>query len=291
MLNVADLSFNKCELLDFETAKELLSLSCLVYNFNVDLKLQRLSNDNSLNYDLNQLDVNKLDINDKRKKQLREIMLESPNAELYNFYDLRSGTQVGITISHKKKRISFVFRGSNQLKDWLHDFLICKKHIKDDIYVHLGFYKSLYENNLFDLLINDYKHLVYRYESYDIYITGHSLGGGLSTLFGYLLSDMTSKCITVVSYASPRVGNREWSEDFNTKNNLRLYRFVNKRDMVTAVPYMYFYHVGNYIYLDGNNKDYIIYLLYRDYSTIINKFNPVDHLIENYYKNLLLCRW
>ena len=61
--------------------------------------------------------------------------------------------------------------------------------------------------------------------------------------------------------------------------------------MVTAVPYMYFYHVGNYIYLDGNNKDYIIYLLYRDYSTIINKFNPVDHLIENYYKNLLLCRW
>ena len=282
-------NFDKFELLEFDTIKDLLSLSCLVYNFNININLTL---DSSNNYDLNKLDINNLKINNKRKLQLNEILTNSPNAELYNFYDLPSGTQIGITISHINKRIAFVFRGSNQLKDWLHDFLICKKHIKDNVYVHLGFYKSLYQNNLFNNLLEDYRELIKKYNDYDVYITGHSLGGGLSTLFGYLLSYETMKNITVVSFASPRVGNKEWSEDFNNKNNLRLYRVVNKRDIVTSVPYVYFYHVGNYIYIDDNKEmTYTISDLFMDYSNFLKSFNPFDHLIENYYSNLLICKW
>lgn len=282
-------NFDKFELLEFDTIKDLLSLSCLVYNFNININPTR---DSSNNYDLNKLDISNLKINNKRKLQLNEILTNSPNAELYKFYDLPSGTQIGTTISHVNKRITFVFRGSNQLKDWLHDFLICKKHIKDNVYVHLGFYKSLYQNNLFNNLLEDYKELIKKYNDYDVYITGHSLGGGLSTLFGYLLSYETTKNITVVSFASPRIGNREWSEDFNNKSNLRLYRVVNKRDIVTSVPYVYFYHTGNYIYIDDNKEMiYTISDLFMDYSNFIKSFNPFDHLIENYYTNLLICKW
>ena len=280
--------FNKKINLDFETIKEFMSLSTLVYDLGYDLNFMK---DSSNNFDLKSLDISKLKLNERRKKQLLEIISESPNAELYKFYDLPSGNQVGITISHIKKRIAFVFRGSNEVMDWLHNFLICKKELKENCYVHLGFYKSLTSNYLLQILTNDMKNLISKYENYEIFITGHSLGGGLSTLFGYLMSDIIDKNITVITYASPRVGNYEWCNDFNCKNNLRLFRIVNKRDIITAVPYIYFYHVGNYIYIDEENMTFTEFDKFDDKNNIIQSFNPLDHLLENYYENLLKCKW
>ena len=280
--------FNKNINLDFETIKEFLALSTLVYDLGLDLNIMK---DSSNNFDLKSLDISKLNLNEDKKKQLLEIISESPEAELYKFYDLPSGNQVGITISHIKKRISFVFRGSNEPMDWLHNFLICKKEIKENCYVHLGFYKSLYSNNLLENLTEDIKNLSDKYNDYEIFITGHSLGGGLSTLFGYLMSDVISKNITVITYASPRVGNYKWSCDFNCKNNLRLFRIVNKRDIVTAIPYVYFYHVGNYIYIDEKNMIFTEFDKFNDKNNIIKSFNPLDHSIENYYYNLSSCKW
>ena len=101
--------FNKKNNLDFETVKEFLSLSTLVYDLGLDLNFMK---DSSNNFDLKSVDISKLKLNELKKKQLLEVISESPNAELYKFYDLPSGNQVGITISHIKKRIAFVFRGS-----------------------------------------------------------------------------------------------------------------------------------------------------------------------------------
>ena len=281
-------NFNKKINLDFDIIKDFLSLSTLVYNLGINLTIMK---DSSNNFQLKGLDISKLNLSERRKKQLLEVISESPNAELYKFYDLPSGNQVGITISHIKKRIAFVFRGSNEIVDWLHNFLICKKEVKENCYVHLGFYKSLTANNLLDNLTNDMKNLTDKYQEYDIFITGHSLGGGLSTLFGYLMSDIINKNITVITYASPRVGNYQWCNDFNCKNNLRLYRIVNKYDTVTAIPYMYFYHVGNHIYIDEKNMIFTEYDKFEDNNNIIKSYNPLDHFIENYYENLSKCKW
>lgn len=280
--------FDKKCILDFEIIKELLSLSTLVYNLGIDLNFIK---DSSNNFDLNSIDISKLQISKLRKKQLLEVISESPNAQLYKFYDLPSGNQVGITISHIKKRISFVFRGSNEIMDWIHNFLICKKEIKKDCYVHLGFYKSLTSNNLLNNLTTDIKILTENYQDYEIFITGHSLGGGLSTLFGYIISDIIDKNITIITYASPRIGNYQWCNDFNCKKNLRLYRIVNKCDTVTAIPYIYFYHVGNYIHIDENNMIFTEFDKFNDKNNIIKSYNPLDHFIENYYENLSKCKW
>ena len=36
---------------------------------------------------------------------------------------------------------------------------------------------------------------------------------------------------------------------------------------------------------------YTISDLFRDYSNFLKSFNPFDHLIENYYSNMLICKW
>jgi len=281
--------FNKDKLLDYEVVLDMLSLSSLVYNFNIDIKAESSKNNK---YDLKNLNIENLKVDKKRKELLKNILEKSPNCELYKFYDLKSGAQVGVTISHKQKRISFVFRGSNQLIDWIHDFMICKTELKKNIKVHVGFYKTLYKENLFFNLLEDLNILLKEYPEYDLYITGHSLGGGLTTLFGYLISDHIDKNITLITFASPRVGNKKWAKDFNEKENLRHFRFVNQKDIVTAVPYFNYYHVGNPIYINKKKSMHFSkYNEHKDKSILFYYFNPIDHLIDNYYNNLVACKW
>lgn len=289
MTLVKNKEFNKDKLIDYELVLDMLSLSSLIYNFNIDIKAESTKNNK---YDLKNLNIENLKVHSKRKELLKQILEKSPNCELYKFYDLKSGSQVGITISHKQKRISFIFRGSNQIIDWIHDFMICKKEISENIYVHLGFYKSLFKENLFNNLQEDLKKILEEHPDYELYITGHSLGAGQTTLFGYLISDIIDKNITLITFASPRVGNKEWAEDFNKKKNLRHFRFVNQNDIVTSLPYLYFYHVGNCILINKNNSmNYAKYYEYNDVSSIFYYFNPLDHLIDNYYNNLVICKW
>tara|TARA_Y100000389_G_scaffold179009_1_gene192666 strand:- start:6592 stop:6948 length:357 start_codon:yes stop_codon:yes gene_type:complete len=76
------------------------------------------------------------------------------------------------------------------------------------------------------------------------------------------------------------------------KKNLRHFRFVNQKDIVTSVPYLYFYHVGNCILINKNNSmNYTKYNEHNDKSNIFYYFNPLDHLIDNYYNNLVICKW
>ena len=206
IVNLNKKNFCKRSLIDFNIIKDMLSLSLLVYNFNIDIKAEMC--DESKRYDLDNLKIDKLTINKKRREILNSILKKSPNCELYKFYDLDSGSQVGVTVSHKQERICFIFRGSNELLDWIHDFLICKRELPNGTYVHSGFYKSLFLCDLYYKLQNDFMKLIDDYPNYHIYISGHSLGAGLATLFSYFLSDITDKNITLVTFASPRVGNK-----------------------------------------------------------------------------------
>lgn len=280
--------FCKKTLIDYETTIDMLGLASLVYSFNIDIKANM---DLNSNYDLNNLNVNKLNVDLQKQKILKSILSKSPNCELYKFYDLKSGSQVGVTISHKQMRICFVFRGSNQIIDWIHDLLICKRDVDGGGRVHLGFYKSLFAYDLYNNLEKDYLKLVNDYPNYNIYITGHSLGAGLATLFSYFITDLLDKNITLITFASPRVGNKKWANNFELKPNLRHYRFVNKKDIVTAIPYFNFYHVGNCVEICKANINYSIYDTFKDIKSVFNYFNPFDHIIENYYINLANINW
>ena len=170
--------------------------------------------------------------------------------------------------------------------------MICKREIEDGISVHLGFYKTLMKENLFNNLLDSIKLLIGEYKDYNLVLSGHSLGGGMCTLFGYLIADKILNNITVISFASPRVGNENWAKKFNKLKNVRHFRIVNQKDIVTAMPYIGFYHCGNQININSeNNLSFLAFPLCIDTSHLIKTYNPFDHLIENYYNNLECCKW
>lgn len=283
-------SFCKKSLINYEIVQDMLSLSCLVYNFNISIKTEMCSE--SKMFDLDNLKIDTMVFDSKKQAILNNILSKSPNCELHKFYDLESGTQVGVAVSHKMKRISIIFRGSNELVDWMHNLLICKQRLPNGKYIHQGFYKSLFMCDLYYKLRNDFINLTKKYPDYEVYVSGHSLGGGLATLFSYFISNITEKDITLITFASPRVGNKNWADDFNSRKNLRHYRFVNQKDIVTSIPYFYFHHVGNCIEINSNNEiKYSIFDIHKDIQNIFKYFNIFDHLIENYYSNLLKCKW
>jgi hypothetical protein len=282
------MGFSRTSLIDFSEIKDQLALASLVYNFGIDLKVKKKED----KYDLKNLDITKIKLNESRTDLLVKALDKSPNAELAGFYETSAGAQVGITLSHSEKRISVIFRGSNQAVDWLHDFMICKKDLDDGKKVHLGFWKTLMKENLYEKLKKELKENIEEHTDYGVYISGHSLGGGLATLFGYLFGLENEKKLTIISFASPRVGNQEWSNKFNTMNNIRHYRVVNEKDVVTAMPYVGFYHCGNEIKINARNDlGFVTYPIFLDVSHIFSTYNPIDHFIENYYKNLELCEW
>ena len=89
--------------------------------------------------------------------------------------------------------------------------------------------------------------------TYKLYITGHSLGGALATLFGFYASccgssgsggdtsssSVSSLPITIVSVASPRVGNIAFARAFvelESLGKLRHLRIANHKDPITLNP-------------------------------------------------------
>lgn len=92
-----------------------------------------------------------------------------------------------------------------------------------------------------------------------VYVTGHSLGGALSTLCSYELATRRkwrggTPDVINYSFGSPRVGNKAFAEAFNSVVP-NCWRVVNNNDAVALVPRLIGYaHVGHMVRLtpEGN---------------------------------------
>ncbi|EFN50817.1 hypothetical protein CHLNCDRAFT_141758 [Chlorella variabilis] len=87
-------------------------------------------------------------------------------------------------------------------------------------------------------------------EPWTLYVTGHSLGGALSTLCAYDCARRTWRgvprpAIVHYNYGSPRVGNKAFAEQFDALVP-NTWRVANSNDAVALVPRMLGYcHVGH----------------------------------------------
>ena len=147
-------------------------------------------------------------------------------------------------------------RGTDTLLEWLHDaeFLMSKSPIEGTGMTDDGFsamYLSLKNPNgkrAVDV-VNDYCHgqSVTR-----VTICGHSLGAAMATLLGLDVACHV-KQPTIYTYASPRVGDHAFANEFNIKSSVETlgrsttYRIANRFDAVTMVPTVFplpYEHVG-----------------------------------------------
>lgn len=70
-----------------------------------------------------------------------------------------------------------------------------------------------------------------------LYITGISLGGGLSVI-SYIDINQAKVFpdIRVITYGAPRVGNRDWADHFDQVTNISSKRFIVKGDPIVVLP-------------------------------------------------------
>lgn len=229
-----------------------------------------------------------------KTEALQLLCKRTPNGIVRMFLDdAKTDLQAGITISNERKTVYVVFRGSESLTDWMYDFSVVKTELGDGVKVHSGFHNQLFKTNAFGKLKGELQAIFGddKYKEYDLTITGHSLGASLATLFGYLICDSFARThITVVSFASPRVGNREWKSAFDSKPNLKHYRITNKRDVVTVCPSYKYHHVGTNICLHDDRVE-----IQHEYptfeKTIFSCWSIKEHFCDLYFDRLLENDW
>jgi predicted lipase len=283
-------------LIPHDTVVDLLRITMLVYNYG---KSFTVDNENEtvesfVNKMTKDGSIETVGLTDVRKEALIDIAAHAPTGKVCKFIsDEETDVQVGITVNDDDKRICIVFRGSESKKDWYYDLQIFKHNLIDNVWVHSGFYKQLHENGVYNQVLSEVKLLVETYPDYSVYVTGHSLGAALATLCGYSLSCEIENQVTIVSFASPRVGNAEWKNVFDKQKNLTHYRVTNDRDIVTAFPMYKYYHVGKTVRLFEDSYSIIVddsQLHWYDF-TLFQCWRAGDHDCDLYYKRLLQHKW
>lgn len=87
--------------------------------------------------------------------------------------------------------------------------------------------------------------------SVPVMFTGHSLGAAIATLAAADYAE-TFRHTRLITFGSPRVGNRSFAEYVNQHVWTR--RHVNNNDIVPRCPYVGYWHVGKCSYFDRFGK-------------------------------------
>jgi len=154
-----------------------------------------------------------------------------------------------LVFSSKRKAV-ICFTGSMTPGEWLSDLMVNQvtphrlMHYKDGMLVHEGFYRTYVK-----LRTGIHEWLRLHASSMDIiYVTGHSLGGALSTLCILDMNISSSTILQHYTFGCPRVGNPVMAEVYNSL--IHGNRIANTEDDVPALiePFM-----GDYVYQHVNN--------------------------------------
>jgi triacylglycerol lipase len=146
------------------------------------------------------------------------------------------------------------FRGTHFLSEWLRDVelaLVTYRFRSSAGLAHIGF-QAIYETlrqSLFKVLSQLGPNPL------PILVVGHSLGGALATLCALdsEVANLSNGTIQAVTFASPRVGDTQFRDQFNKIVSPCL-RIANRWDTVPNLPFDFpfaYRHVGQAAVIDG----------------------------------------
>jgi hypothetical protein len=166
------------------------------------------------------------------------------------------------------------FRGSESLSDIATVFRLSKVALNSasDILIHSGF--KVVMDHVYTMVREEMKN----YPGTRVYLTGHSLGGALATLFAYLLRQenaQPTQPTTVVSFGSPPVGDEGWKKAFE-KSHIPHVRVINSCDAMNQELWGY-HHTGQLLKLPSQNcalvKNHVCASYYQTLH-ILSKLDP-----------------
>ena len=146
-----------------------------------------------------------------------------------------------------------VFRGSDATPDWFTNFQASQDPGPlDGTGAHEGFQDALYPAVI---ALTEHLHCADGTPR-KIWITGHSLGGALCSLYAGMLIENGIDVYGVYTFASPRPGSPSFEQQLNKKVTGPHYRVVNAGDVVPHLPpEPFFSHPGKRIILKSNRKE------------------------------------
>lgn len=150
------------------------------------------------------------------------------------------GTQAYIGVMDSIQAIVVSFRGSSNLQNWIDDlyFIQCDFDYPgcplDKCRVHRGFFDS-YNSTVRKGVVTQITALVTKYPTYQVYVTGHSLGAAQAALCAIDLTAVFNISTIVYNYGEPRIGNKAFSTFYNSKVP-NTYRIVHDNDIVPHLP-------------------------------------------------------
>lgn len=198
----------------------------------------------------------------------------------------------GVAKDDINRRITLVFRGTeNELAfktNWLTNLSVAKKFVplpssskgkifkNDGIWIHSGFYGYMFEETFddsddpnlhkYDEVLRHVKTLLKENPDYKLYVTGHSLGGALSSLASFFMASdpEITKPVSCLNFAAPRIGDENYlnaSRELENAGHLRICRVINDKDSIPLAPMFNYYHAGFQVrlYNDASNQPEISY--------------------------------
>lgn len=138
---------------------------------------------------------------------------------------------------------ALVFRGTENVQDWVRNAEILLAPWEGPGRVHAGFLRALDE-------VWAELHPVLQGIETPIFYTGHSLGGAIAVLAAARI-DAEKRPLAVYTFGAPRCGDERFAQDHPLRQ--QTYRVVNNRDVVPLVP-PHCKHTGELHYITTDHR-------------------------------------
>ncbi|KAK0421202.1 hypothetical protein QR680_015108 [Steinernema hermaphroditum] len=155
--------------------------------------------------------------------------------------DKKDDTCKGFTaISHTDKAIIISFRGTQSFLQIIQegiDTITKPERFSAGGYVS-GYFYNAYKAVWYGGLKNDFLSLRNRYPDYELWLTGHSLGGAMASLAAAELAYMgfvDTQHLKLVTFGQPRVGDKVYAAAHDALVPYS-YRVVHNRDLIAQNP-------------------------------------------------------
>jgi len=163
-------------------------------------------------------------------------------------------------LSHSEKAIMVAFRGTDGFLELVTEVnhVVLKKKQPSPVGGNVAYYfhtvfDQLWQNGLKD----DLEILLATFPNYEIWVTGHSLGGSVASIAAtWMLNEyqLENDRIKLITFGQPRTGDTAYALAHNQRLP-RSYRVTHKRDIVPHVPpenfESYYHHESEIWYPQG----------------------------------------